>query len=75
MISTQIRGITMPENKVSRRNSPFEQGIEDKETEEYIKGMLKLIEPILAQDWDSEADDYWDNVGGIKLYETDIKKS
>jgi hypothetical protein len=65
----------MPENTVLRRNSPFEHGMEDKETEEYIKGMLKLIEPILAQDWDSEADEYWDNVGGIKLYVTDIKKS
>jgi len=50
MIGTHIRGITMPENKVLRRNNPFEHSIESKETEKYIKGMLKLIEPILAQD-------------------------
>ncbi|ALM75330.1 MULTISPECIES: ribbon-helix-helix domain-containing protein [Thermococcus] len=32
------------------------------EDEEFIKSMLKVIEPILAEDWNNDPDDY---VGGV----------
>ena len=38
--------------------------------EEYAKLMLRAIEPILAKDWNSEADAHWDDYGGIE-YEPD----
>ncbi|KUK00127.1 MAG: Uncharacterized protein XD43_0215 [Thermococcales archaeon 44_46] len=37
---------------------------------EYIRNMLKAMEPILAEDWESEADAQWDEYGGID-YEPD----
>lgn len=37
---------------------------------EYIKNMLKVVEPILTEDWESEADAHWDEYGGID-YESD----
>ena len=33
--------------------------------DDFIDVMLRAIEPLLAEDWNSEADEYWDNVGGI----------
>ncbi len=41
----------------------------DKE-EEYVKNMLRAVEPILAEDWNTGADAYWDEYGGID-YEPD----
>jgi len=38
--------------------------------DEYAELMLKAIEPILAKDWDSEADAHWDDYEGIE-YEPD----
>jgi len=38
--------------------------------DEYAELMLKAIEPILAEDWDSEADAHWDDYRGIE-YEPD----
>ena len=38
--------------------------------EEYAKLILRAIEPILAKDWNSEADAHWDDYGGIE-YEPD----
>ena len=35
--------------------------VEDSE----IKGYLRAVEEILREDWESEADEYWDNVGGV----------
>ncbi|NJE03814.1 ribbon-helix-helix domain-containing protein [Thermococcus sp. MV11] len=35
--------------------------IEDSE----IKGYLRAVEEILREDWESEADEYWDDVGGV----------
>ncbi len=40
---------------------------EDKDTEEFIKVMLRLIEPLLAEDWESEADEWWEQVGGVEV--------
>ncbi|NJE08496.1 ribbon-helix-helix protein, CopG family [Thermococcus sp. M39] len=40
------------------------------EDEEFIQLMLRAVEPILAEDWNSEADAHWDNYGGID-YEPD----
>ncbi|MGC9104785.1 MAG: ribbon-helix-helix domain-containing protein [Candidatus Methanodesulfokora sp.] len=38
--------------------------------DEYAELMLRAIEPILAKDWNSEADAHWDDYGGIE-YEPD----
>jgi len=38
----------------------------DKEEEEFVKGMLKKLEPTLAEDWDRPEDEWWDTVGGLK---------
>jgi len=35
--------------------------VEDSE----IKGYLRAVEEILREDWESEADEYWDDVGGV----------
>ncbi len=37
---------------------------------DYVKNIMRAIEPILAEDWDSEADAHWDEYGGID-YEPD----
>ncbi|WP_461864100.1 ribbon-helix-helix domain-containing protein [Thermococcus sp.] len=34
--------------------------------DEYAELMLRAIEPILAKDWNSEADAHWDDYGGIE---------
>lgn len=48
---------------------------EDKETEEFIKGMLRLIEPILAEDWESEADEWWEQIKGVKVTDREHKEA
>jgi hypothetical protein len=48
---------------------------EDKETEEFIKGMLRLIEPILAEDWESEADEWWEKVKGVKVTDREHREA
>jgi len=48
---------------------------EDKETEEFIKGMLRLIEPILAEDWESEADKWWEQIKGVKVTDREHKEA
>ncbi|WP_297470594.1 ribbon-helix-helix domain-containing protein [Thermococcus sp.] len=30
-----------------------------------IKGYLRAVQEILREDWESEADEYWDDVGGV----------
>ncbi|AFL95011.1 hypothetical protein CL1_0806 [Thermococcus cleftensis] len=37
------------------------RSVEDSE----IKGYLRAVEEILREDWESEADEYWDDVGGV----------
>ncbi|ANF22634.1 ribbon-helix-helix domain-containing protein [Thermococcus piezophilus] len=39
--------------------------------EEYLKAIQKMVEPILAEDWESEADEYWSEVKGVK-YEPEM---
>ncbi|WP_297503111.1 ribbon-helix-helix domain-containing protein [Thermococcus sp.] len=34
--------------------------------DEYAELMLRAIEPILAKDWNSEADAHWNDYGGIE---------
>ncbi|WP_168188426.1 hypothetical protein [Thermococcus indicus] len=36
----------------------------DDEEKEFIEGMLRLLEPLLAEDWNTEADEWWDYVKG-----------
>lgn len=40
---------------------PYE---EDKEEKEFIEWMLRLLEPLLAEDWNTEADEWWNQVKG-----------
>ncbi|QDA32239.1 ribbon-helix-helix protein, CopG family [Thermococcus indicus] len=30
-----------------------------------IEGYLRAVEEVLKEDWESEADEYWDDVGGV----------
>ena len=42
------------------------------EDEEFILGMLKNIEPILAEDWNRPEDEWWDTVEG-KRYKQNLQ--
>ncbi|WP_460040805.1 ribbon-helix-helix domain-containing protein [Thermococcus atlanticus] len=50
------------------RNKLLPKEIRD---EEYLKAIQKMVEPILAEDWESEADEYWSEVKGVK-YEPEM---
>jgi len=42
------------------------------EDEEFILGMLRNIEPILAEDWNRPEDEWWDSVKG-KRYKQNLQ--
>jgi len=48
---------------------------EDKDTEEFIEGMLRLIEPLLAEDWKSKADEWWEQVKGAKVTDRERREA
>ncbi len=48
---------------------------EDKDTEEFIKVMLRLIEPLLAEDWESEADEWWEQVKGVEVTDRERREA
>ena len=48
---------------------------EDKDTDEFIKVMLRLIEPLLAEDWESEADEWWEQVRGVEVTERERREA
>ncbi|ASJ07590.1 ribbon-helix-helix domain-containing protein [Thermococcus pacificus] len=45
--------------------------IEEAPDEEFIRLAKRAIEPILAEDWESEADEYWDKIKGVR-YEQEM---
>lgn len=34
--------------------------------EAYLKAIQRMVEPILAEDWESDADEYWSDVKGVR---------
>jgi len=45
---------------------------QENDEEEFILGMLRNIEPILAEDWNKPEDEWWDAVKG-KRYKRNLQ--
>ncbi|WP_297552406.1 hypothetical protein [Thermococcus sp.] len=45
---------------------------QENDEEEFILGMLRNIEPILAEDWNKPEDEWWDAVKG-KRYKQNLQ--
>ncbi len=45
------------------RRKPLMDEVPEKE---YIKAAEKIVEPLLAEDWESKSDEYWDRVNGVR---------
>ena len=45
--------------------------IEEASDEEFIRLAKRAIEPLLAEDWESEADEYWNKIKGVR-YEPEV---
>ncbi len=45
--------------------------IEEASEEEFIRLAKGTSEPLLAEDWESEADEYWDGLKGVR-YEPEV---
>ncbi|WP_297509000.1 ribbon-helix-helix domain-containing protein [Thermococcus sp.] len=45
--------------------------IEEASEEEFIRLAKRAIEPLLAEDWESEADEHWDKIKGVR-YEPEM---